>query len=366
MRIDYGNLMGFSRMSLILIGLLLLLSLYGVLIQLSAGGGNFFIYSFSHLVKLVAGFIAMFVVSKIPARFIFNYTTMFYIISVILLVLVDMIGATRLGAQRWINLGAFSLQPSELMKIGLILMLSKEFNKLSVSQIGKFKYYIKSFLYTTLPVFLVMIQPDLGTSLILVAIGVVLVFLARLPIKFFIIAFSLILILIPIFWMNLYDYQKQRILTFLDPSLDPLGSGYHIIQSKIAIGSGGFFGKGFLSGTQGQLDFLPEKHTDFIFTLLSEELGFLGALLLIALYISIIFVCLLMSIKCDDYFGKYIIVAFITTFSIYCIVNIGMVSGLLPVVGIPLPLISYGGTSSISLLIGFGLVLNFANNKNRF
>jgi rod shape determining protein RodA len=343
MRIDYGNLMGFSKISLILIGLLFTLSLYGILIQFSAGGGNFFIYSFSHLMKLVFGFIAMFIVSKIPARLIFNYTTLFYIVSVILLI---------------------SLQPSELMKIGLILMLSKEFNKLSVSQIGKFKYYIKSFVYTSLPVFLVMIQPDLGTSLILVAIGIVLVFLARLPIKFFIIAFSIILVLIPIFWMNLYDYQKQRILTFLDPSLDPLGSGYHIIQSKIAIGSGGFFGKGFLSGTQGQLDFLPEKHTDFIFTLLSEELGFLGALLLIALYIAIIFVALIMSIKCDDYFGKYVIVAFITTFSIYCIVNIGMVSGLLPVVGIPLPLISYGGTSSISLLIGFGLVLNFANSKN--
>ncbi|MFL1781386.1 Rod shape-determining protein RodA [Candidatus Hepatincolaceae symbiont of Richtersius coronifer] len=357
------NFFRISDLSKILVALLLILCALGGCMQYSAGGGTF-IFAYPYVFKVILGFIVLIIVSKIDLKLIFILVDAFYVFSVLLLILLAFIGATRLGAQRWIDLGLFAFQPSEIMKIAIILMLAKHFHKFSVSQVGKLRFYISPVILIIIPFLLVLREPDLGTALIILIVSSSMFFLAGFKIKYFLVILAGIIIFLPIAWMSLYPYQKERVLTFLNPDRDPLNSGYHIIQSKIAIGSGGFAGKGYLSGTQGQLDFLPEKHTDFIFTLLSEEFGLLGGLFLIILYMGIIFTCTLISYHCPYNFGRYVTSGIITIFFTYIFVNIGMVSGLLPVVGIPLPFISFGGTSMLTYMIGFGLILNIENNKD--
>jgi rod shape determining protein RodA len=353
-----------TYLSKVLLSSLILLIVIGFIMQYSAGG-SFAVFAYSYLLKTIISFIALYLTMRINLKLLYSLTDIFYYVSLFLLFLVDIIGITRLGAQRWLDFGFFVVQPSELMKIAIVLMLAKYFHRFSLSQISKLRFYIIPFLLTVAPFFLIVLQPDLGTAIIIISIAAALFFLAGFSIKYFLGALGIVLLVSPIIWLTvLHDYQKGRILTFLDPSRDPLGAGYHITQSKIAIGSGGFTGKGYLSGTQSQLDFLPEKHTDFVFTLLSEEFGFLGALLVIIIYMSIIIVCAMMSHRCQHSYGKYIIAGITTMFFIYTFVNIGMVSGLLPVVGVPLPLISFGGTAMLTNMIGMGLILNIENSQD--
>jgi len=353
-----------SNLSKALIALILLLTLLGALMQYSAGGGDFFKYSAPYLIKLFLGFIVLIIIARIDLKIIFLLTNFFYYFSLFLLVVVTVVGSVRLGAQRWLNLGFFVIQPAELMKIAIILMLAKYFHTFSVSQVGKLKFYIQPLILVAIPTLLILKQPDLGTAIVLVLLGAVIFFLSGFRLKYFVIISTVFLMMLPILWFSLHDYQKNRILTFLNPDRDPLGAGYHIIQSKIAIGSGGLLGKGFLQGTQAQLDFLPEKHTDFIFTLIAEEFGFLGNFLIILIYSGMITIMVLMSEKCTYRFGQYVIAGIASMFFIYIFINIGMVSGLLPVVGIPLPFLSYGGTALISNMIAFGLVFNIDNNSS--
>ncbi len=360
----YVNIFYITPVSRVLLGLIITVCLIGLGMQYSAGGGNFYQYAFSYLIKFILGIIILFVVFKLDLKVIFLLTNYFYYFTLFLLLVVEILGDIRLGAKRWIDLGIFVVQPSEIMKIALILMLSKFFHSFSVSQIGKLRFYLTPLLITIIPFLLILKQPDLGTALLIILIATSLFFLSGLKIRYFLFIGLSLLISLPIAWMNLHNYQKERILNFLNPDRDPLGSGYHIIQSKIAIGSGELTGKGFLQGTQAQLDFLPEKHTDFIFTLFAEEFGFLGALTLITLYTAIIITMILISYRCTYAFGRYIIAGISTMFFVYVFVNIGMVSGILPVVGIPLPLISFGGTSMITMMTAFGLILNIENHKN--
>ncbi|MCL2567137.1 MAG: rod shape-determining protein RodA [Alphaproteobacteria bacterium] len=353
-----------TPLSIVLLGLILLTCIVGLTMQYSAGGGNFYQYAFSYLIKALLGFVVLFIVFRLDLKIIFLLTDYFYYFSLFLLVLVEILGDIRLGAQRWLNLGIFMIQPSEIMKIALILMLAKYFHSLSSLQTGKLKYYLMPAIISIIPFLLILKQPDLGTALMIAVISTVLFFLSSFRLRYFAIMGLSMLIILPISWFNLHNYQRERILNFLNPDRDPLGSGYHIIQSKIAIGSGEFFGKGFLQGTQAQLDFLPEKHTDFIFTLFAEEFGFLGSFFLIITYAAMIITILMMSYRCSYAYGRYIIAGIGTMLFIYVFVNIGMVSGILPVVGIPLPLVSFGGTSMITLMTSFGLILNIENHKN--
>ena len=340
---------------------LLFLFLIGFMMQFSASGGMLSGYASAYALKSFVGIIILVLCYKININYVYKVTDYFYAFCLFLLLLVPIIGETRLGAQRWLNLGIIYIQPSEIMKIALILTLSKHFHKFNISSIGKFKFYIQPIILTLIPFFLIAEQPDLGTALIILIIACILFFLGGFKVRYFIMVGTLILIIIPIMWFNfMHDYQKNRVLTFIDPSKDPLGSGYHIIQSKIAIGSGGFFGKGYLSGTQSQLDFLPEKHSDFVFTLLSEEFGFIGGLILLVIYSLLILALHNISNKTTCMYSKCIINGTSTIMFIYTFINIGMVSGILPVVGVPLPLISFGGTSLITLMICFGLTLNIA------
>lgn len=354
----------FTLQSQFLLSIIVLLCIIGTTMQYSAGGGHWNPYAFSYIIKSIIAIIILFLVYKIDLKIIFLVTDAFYILSLLVLFLVDVIGETRLGAQRWIDLGIFVIQPSEIMKIAIILMLAKHFHKFSISQVGKLRFYIPPIIISILPFVLVFLQPDLGTGVIILSISFTLFYLSGFRTMYFFIISSLLILTLPLIWLLLHDYQKNRILTFINPERDPLGTGYHIIQSKIGIGSGGFTGKGYLSGTQSQLDFLPEKQTDFIFTLLSEEFGFIGGVFLIILYSSIIFIGYQMAVKCQHRFGQMVIVGCITMLFVYVFINIGMVSGLLPVVGVPLPLISYGGTSMVTNMVGFGLILNIDNNKN--
>ncbi|MDR0484387.1 MAG: rod shape-determining protein RodA [Alphaproteobacteria bacterium] len=353
-----------SSLSIVLLILIFTLCLIGLGMQYSAGGGNFYQYAFSYLIKTILGFIVLFIAFRVDLKIIFLLTDYFYYFSLFLLFVVEILGDIRLGAQRWLDLGLFVIQPSEIMKISLILMLAKYFHGLSSLQLGRFKFYLMPAVIAAIPFLLILKQPDLGTAMMIALITISLFFLSGFRLKYFVIMGVTLLMTLPIAWFSLHNYQKERILNFLNPDRDPLGSGYHIIQSKIAIGSGEFTGKGFLQGTQAQLDFLPEKHTDFIFTLFSEEFGFIGGVLLIMLYAATIITILLMSYRCSYAYGRYIIAGIGTMLFIYVFINIGMVSGILPVVGIPLPLISFGGTSMITLMTGFGLILNIENHKN--
>ena len=342
----------------ILLFSILILGVISMFAMYSTAGGNFDYHTKSHIVRFIVFFFLFFVVSFFDLKVWFRSSIFLYIIFFILLLGVKYFGLTSSGSQRWINLYIINLQPSELMKVGLIMFLAKYYHRIPTNDVNKVKYLFLPIVVLIAPVLLVITQPDLGTAVLIAAGGIVVAWLAGVRIKFFAYASILFISLAPIAISFLKPYQKARILTFLNPDRDPLGAGYQIIQSKIAIGSGGFFGKGFLNGSQSYLDFLPEKHTDFIFTLFSEEFGFFGSVSILLLYFLIISRIIRIGHLTRSNFGKLFCYGFGTAFFIYVVVNMGMVLGLLPIVGAPLPIMSYGGSSMMAIMFGLGIVMS--------
>jgi rod shape determining protein RodA len=328
---------------------------YGTLY--SAGGGAHAPWAWRHGVRLGVGIGAMLVVAVIDLRWWFRCAYALYGAALLGLIAVDLAGQTAMGAQRWLDLGLFQLQPSEVMKIALVMALARYFHSAYLEEVGNSLRLTVPLVMVLLPAVLVLKQPDLGTAIMLLAGAAALFFLAGVRWWKFALVVGAVLGALPVIWQYLHDYQKQRVLTFLDPERDPLGSGYHIIQSKIALGSGGVWGKGFLKGTQSQLSFLPEKQTDFVFTMLAEEAGLIGALGLLLLLVVLTAYGFVFALRARSHFGRLLAMGIAVTFSLYAVINIAMVTGLLPVVGVPLPLISYGGTAMITVLFGFGLML---------
>ncbi len=336
----------------------------GFLSLYSAGGGNIHPWAFNHVIRFTIGFVGMLFVALLDIRFWRKMAYPFYLIVLFLLIAVEVKGYIGMGAQRWINLGFINLQPSELMKAALILALANYYCKRDPEHITNIPSLIVPALLILLPTALVLRQPDLGTAVMLVAVGVTILFLAGIRIWVFLLGGAAVVAACPIAWQFLHDYQKQRVLTFLNPESDPLGSGYHVMQSKIALGSAGMSGKGFLQGTQSHLNFLPEKQTDFIFTLFAEEWGLLGGIVLLSLYLCIFLYGLLIAHRVRNQFGRLLVMGIVTNLFFYVFINVAMVMGLLPVVGVPLPLVSYGGTIMISTMFGFGLVLSASIHRD--
>jgi rod shape determining protein RodA len=280
-----------------------------------------------------------------------------YLLTLVLLIAVEYGGAIGMGAQRWIDLGFINLQPSELMKIALILVLARYFHGLNVEETGKTRYLIPPLVLVLIPTALVLRQPDLGTALMLLISSGVVFFLAGVKMWKFGVVLVAGIVSTPVAWQFLKGYQKERVLTFLNPERDSLGSGYHIIQSKIAFGSGGISGKGFMQGSQSHLNFLPEKQTDFIFTMLAEEFGLAGGMALLGLYTLLVVYGYAIAMRARSQFGRLVALGVTSTFFLYVFINMAMVMGLIPVVGVPLPLISYGGTAMMTLMLGFGFLL---------
>jgi len=324
----------------------------------STDGGEFKYHTNSHILRFFVFFAMFFVVSFIKTRFWHDTSYLIYFVIFILLLAVKYFGLTSSGSKRWLDLYFMNLQPSELMKIGLILFLAKYYHRISIENINSLRHLILPITVLIGPIILVATQPDLGTSILIAAGGLVVAWLAGVRAKFFLYSGVVMFALLPIAISFLKPYQKSRILTFLNPERDPLGAGYQIIQSKIAIGSGGLFGKGFLNGSQSYLDYLPEKHTDFIYTLFSEEFGFFGSLFILLLYALIIYRIIRIGNITRSNFGKLYCYGFGTAFFIYVVVNMMMVLGLLPIVGSPLPIMSYGGSSMMAIMFGLGIVMS--------
>ena len=342
----------------ILVVSILVLGIISMFAMYSTDGGEFKYHTNSHILRFCVFFALFFLVSLIQIRFWHDQSYLIYISFFILLLGVKYFGLTSSGSKRWLDLYFMNLQPSELMKVGLILFLAKYYHRVSIENMNTLRYLFTPIIALTAPILLVATQPDLGTSILIAAGGVVVAWLAGVRIKFFAYSSILFLALLPVAISFLKPYQKSRILTFLNPERDPLGAGYQIIQSKIAIGSGGLFGKGFLNGSQSYLDYLPEKHTDFIFTLFSEEFGFFGSLSILALYALIISRIIKIGNITRSTFGKLYCYSFATAFFIYVVVNMMMVLGLLPIVGSPLPIMSYGGSSMMAIMFGLGIVMS--------
>ncbi|WP_435640138.1 rod shape-determining protein RodA [Micavibrio aeruginosavorus] len=343
-------------------GLIILVSLVafiGIAALYSAGNGNMDPWASRQTFRFVFCLAAMIIVALIDQRFWYNMSYLIYAAGFVMLVFVEFVGQMGMGAQRWINLGFIQIQPSELMKLALVMALARYFNGARSEDLRRLTFLIPPALLILAPVGLVLLQPNLGTAVMLVVDGAALFFLGGAPIWLFIVGIAAGLAAIPLVWhFYMHDYQKQRVLTFLDPEADPLGSGYHIMQSKIALGSGGIEGKGFLNGSQSHLNFLPEKQTDFIFTLWAEEWGLTGGLVLLGLLLLIFIYCGWISFRCRHVYGRLLAFGLMVNFSLYVFINIAMVMGLIPVVGIPLPLVSYGGTSMLAAMIGFGLIIS--------
>lgn len=324
----------------------------------SAAGGSLDPWASRQMTRFAVGMGGMFIVALIDIRWWYRLTWPIYFLGLILLVVVEVMGHTGMGAQRWINLGFIQLQPSELMKIAVVMALARYFHAAAPEDMRSLRFLIPAILIIAAPVGLVLLQPDLGTSLMIVMAGTAMLFLAGAPKRYFIGSGALALAALPVAWHFMHDYQKQRVRTFLNPESDPLGSGYHITQSKIALGSGGIEGKGFMKGTQSHLNFLPEKQTDFIFTLWAEEWGLTGGIFLLALMGLIFAYGAWISMRCRHGYGRLLAFGLTFSFSLYVFINVAMVMGLIPVVGAPLPLVSYGGTAMLAVLVGFGLVIS--------
>lgn len=344
----------------LLLGVLMLTGV-GLVVLFSASGGDGYDKLYSQLRNLSFAMVALWVVANIPPQHLMRLAVPMYTTGLILLIGVALIGDVRMGARRWLNLGVMSIQPSELMKVAIPLTLAWYFHRHEASlRIQDFGFAAVLLL---LPVALILKQPDLGTALLISASGFFVLFLAGLSWRFLIAIVVGGAASLPVAWHFMHDYQRRRILTLLDPSSDPLGAGYHIIQSTIAIGSGGTVGKGWLKGTQGHLDFLPERTTDFIFAVFGEEFGLVGNLILLVLYLIIIGRGLIIAANAGSLFGRLLAGAVTLTFFTYAFVNMGMVSGILPVVGVPLPLVSYGGTSMVTMMVGFGILMSVATHR---
>ena len=348
----------FRNLDYILLVCLLMLGFISLATMYSTDGGEILFHTRSHFIKFIFFFFMMLVISFINVKFWFSLGYLTYIIVLGMLIWTVNFGVTASGSQRWIDLYFINLQPSELMKIFIILCLAKYFHRMKLQNVNSFYAVCISLMIIFVPMSLVIIQPDLGTSLLIAVSGIVVLWFAGLNHKYFFYSCLISIISLPFIISFLQPYQKLRILTFLNPDRDPLGAGYQIIQSKIAVGSGGFTGKGFLKGTQSYLEFLPEKHTDFIFTLFSEEFGFIGSVLLLLIYAVIIYRIVRIGAISRSYFAKLFCYSFATSIFVYIIINMSMVLGLLPIVGSPLPIMSYGGSSMLATMIGFGIVMS--------
>ena len=324
----------------------------------STDGGELLYHSRSHIIRLVFFFIMMIFLSFLNIRFWHSTGYLFYAIILGLLVWASLYGITASGSQRWISLYFLNIQPSELMKITIIIFYAKFYHRMQINNINNFKNLLIPIAVLILPILLVASQPDLGTAILIGLSGLVALWLAGLHVRYFIYSSLIFLVSMPFIIFFLEPYQKLRIITFFNPERDPLGSGYQIIQSKIAIGSGGLTGKGFLKGTQSYLEFLPEKHTDFIFTLFTEEHGFTGSVILLLIYAVMVFRILKIGTGSRSFFAKLFCYSFAAAIFIYVSVNMSMVLGLLPIVGSPLPIMSYGGSSMLATMIGFSIVMS--------
>ena len=352
------------EINIFLVCLLLIIFLFGLLSLYSVADANFNPWARNHLIRFVISAILFFIISVIDIKIILKLAYPLFFINILALVLIMFIGTETYGATRWIRIAGVSLQPSEFIKVSLILCLAKYYHSIPIIEVSKVSRMIIPVIITLIPVGLVIIQPDLGTSIIILIGAGSIFWIVGINYKYFILAFLSACETIPVGWQYLHNYQKERVFTFFNPERDPLGNGYHIMQSKIALGSGGFAGKGYLEGTQSHLNFLPEMHTDFIFTMYGEEFGFIGTFLLLIIYLSIILVSFNLATKLRSSFGKYLSCGLIFLFFSHVFINIGMVMGLLPVVGVPLPLISYGGSSMLATMIGFGLIMNCYINRD--
>ena len=339
--------------SIIILGTISIIAMYSTDIS----DGNFY-HSFNHAIRFGVFFGLMIFLSFINIKYYFSLSFVFYILILLLLISATFFGTTAQGSQRWINLYFINLQPSELMKIAIIIFLARYYHRDQPNAVNSIKKFIIPFIILIVPILLVLSQPDLGTSVLIALSGIAVIWLAGINIKYIVYSFLGLIISFPFVISMLKPYQKMRILTFINPDRDPLGAGYQIIQSKIAVGSGGLTGKGFLKGTQGYLDFLPEKHTDFIFTLFSEEFGFFGSLFILFLYAIIVWRIVQIGNVTRSNFGKLYCYSFATAFFIYVVVNMMMVLGLLPIVGSPLPIMSYGGSSMLAIMFGLGIAMS--------
>ena len=342
----------------ILLACILILGLISLATMYSTDGGEVLFHTRSHFFKLIIFTSLMLLISFLNIKFWFSIGYLAYLLIVVMLVWTINFGVIASGSQRWIDLYFINIQPSELMKIFIILCLAKYFHRKRLENVNSFYSVIISLIIIFLPMSLVIIQPDLGTSLLISISGILVLWFAGLNQKYFFYSFLISILSLPFIISFLKPYQKLRVLTFLDPDRDPLGAGYQIIQSKIAVGSGGLFGKGFLKGTQSYLEFLPEKHTDFIFTLFSEEFGFLGSVLLLLIYAITIYRIIKIGSVSRSYFAKLFCYSFGASIFVYIIINMSMVLGMLPIVGSPLPIMSYGGSSMLATMIGFGIVMS--------
>ena len=324
----------------------------------STESGEFSYYTKNHLIRLISFFVMFLFLSFVKITFWYRNAYIFYLICLFLLIVVLLFGVTASGSKRWVNLYFLNLQPSELMKIAIIVCFARYYHRMQSSDIQSYRFLLIPIVLLIIPCYLVVTQPDLGTSILIAGSGIVVIWIAGLNIKYFVYSGLLLLVSFPFVVSVLKPYQKSRILTFFNPDRDPLGAGYQIIQSKIAIGSGGLFGKGFLNGSQSYLDYLPEKHTDFIYTLFSEEFGFFGSLFILLLYAIIIYRIIKIGGLTRSNFGKLYCYGFATAFFTYVAVNMGMVLGLLPIVGAPLPIMSYGGSSMMAIMLGLGIAMS--------
>ena len=341
----------------LLIIIILILGIISSFAMYSTDGGEFLYHTKSHILRFGIFFVLFLVLSFVQTKVWHRIGYIFYFVILLMLFWALYFGVTASGSQRWINLYVFNLQPSELMKIAIIISFAKFYHRTKSTEVNKIENVVQPLVVLTIPIFLIIAQPDLGTAILIAGTGISVMWLSGLKLKYFVYSFLGFMVTAPFAISLLKPYQKLRVLTFFNPDRDPLGAGYQIIQSKIAVGSGGLTGKGFLKGTQGYLEFLPEKHTDFIFTLFSEEFGFVGSIFLLILYIILIYRIILIGFKSRNYFGKLYCFGFASAIFIYVMVNMSMVLGILPIVGSPLPIMSYGGSSMLATMIGLSIVM---------
>jgi rod shape determining protein RodA len=355
-----ARLLGRLRLDGLLLGGLLAIAVFGLLVLYSASAQNL-AFTRGQFLRLALGLFVLVLLAQVPPKYLRMFAPWAYIGGVVLLIIVALVGDVGKGAQRWLDLGFVRFQPSELMKLAVPMMCAwylhdRPLPPNLVNQLALAGLIL-------IPVALIAEQPDLGTALLIAASGVFVILLAGLRLR---VIFTLVPLLVGAAWVGwhfLHDYQQRRVLTFLNPENDPLGAGYHIIQSQIAIGSGGVFGKGYMNGSQGQLEFLPERTTDFIFAVIGEEFGLLGLLVLLGAYLFVIGRGLYLALECQDTFARLVAGTVSLTFFVYVFINAGMVSGLVPVVGVPLPLVSYGGTSMVTLMAGFGILMSLHSHR---
>ena len=369
-RVSNASMMSFreklSRFSWSLFIPMCVVLIMSLVVLFSAGGGSWFPFAISQFLKILFCMVIFFVVAFSNIKFWIKYAYVWYAIALVLIILVTFVGNVGMGAQRWLSLGFINIQPSEFIKITLVLALARYFAWKNSVELTQLKNYIIPILMLVVPFVFIFLQPDLGTGISLALITVGMFYIVGANKRWFLIVGILGLLAAPVVWYGaMHNYQRERIITFLNPDQDPRGAGYQIQQAKIAFGSGGIIGKGYLSGTQSQQSFLPEKQTDFIFTMLGEEFGFLGAFMLLTIYTFIVAILFWSAKKCRNRFGQLICFGFMLNFFIYYFINISMVLGLLPTVGVPLPLMSFGGSSLISLLFGFGLCQNAQIHKDQ-